>query len=188
MASSETFQASQNGVTKTITVPNPEGLPRENLAPLAKEAFTAYLKSSPTPTSQPEPSAPSPDAAPSILPSLRAGAATAVHGLGSTMKLAGSAAPDTMVGRFLNDHADAVGSSVSMPANFVDPAAHASSMLQSGRYLDALKDAPSLEANMLPQVGAVAAGSAAGGMMGGPVGAGIGGFATNAAMTAGPNV
>ena len=104
------------------------------------------------------------------------------------MKLAGSAAPDTMVGRFLNDHADSVGNSVSMPANFVDPAAHASSMLQSGRYLDALKDAPSLAANMLPQVGAVAAGSAAGGMMGGPVGAGIGGFATNAAMTAGPNV
>lgn len=186
MAAAETFQATSGDITKTITVPNPDGLPREQLAPLAAQAFHEYLKTSapPAPAAAP-PTSSEPDT--SLGSAFRSGVSSAVQGIGASMRQAGNVLPGA-AGAFLRDNAGTVANSVAPPAaNFSAPGPEAAQALREGRYLDAAKALPRLGVEALPQMGAVVGGGAIGSLAG-PAGAFAGAGAVSLGLNAGRDI
>lgn len=112
---------------------------------------------------------------------LRAGASSALQGVGQGMKQLGGALPESGVSRFLTNNADSVSNAVAPPKEgYVPPTSRMADSFNKGNYGEMLSELPMAAVQAAPQMGAMIAGGALGGIPGAA--------AVSTALNAGPNI
>lgn len=184
MAQTETFEATYNGVTTNIDIPNPNGLSREQLGPDVGRAIQSIIKSQghlgePTPP-------PAPEEDRSLGSAAQYGAAHAVTGLGKTGaliadKAAGSGiAPLETAGKWWKQNAPNIQGSIPEPKNYKPGGEDLAQNIRDGNYSAMPGNILRAGVESVAPGAAVIAGTMAGGIPGG--------LATSAGLSLGDNV